>query len=315
MGLTHFANTTPTKVLGVSRALDTVMLIPTGSFGEPLNGLTHLFEHLAIVKIHKELGTRNIYGYTTEDYIILFFKEVEPGQLRNLFKNMVFTEDDIKREKAAIYREIEQYQNSEQELFFKFLWQYTPYEKSPLGLKEDVKAISPVCVNNLAVKVAGLNLLIWTPDGLDEETRIDLQGSFNPSLKANRFVKDRKFDGRHYHIYYFRENIEKMMLLTRILQILNPDKHIQLSEKRELCALCLEKGTRNPNAWELPRLKRLAFRQIMREARDIEKNFKEKALNELESLFLFGKTWCERLKLLFGARDSELIHLMRSYEI
>jgi len=84
-------------VFGVNKAF----LFPSGSSNDKINGISHLFEHFMIKKIHAK------FGFTTEDYFIIFTNNLSDFEMAESIKRMVFDNNELRKEKILLIKEIE----------------------------------------------------------------------------------------------------------------------------------------------------------------------------------------------------------------
>ncbi|MBE0461276.1 MAG: hypothetical protein IBX60_06550 [Candidatus Aminicenantes bacterium] len=124
-----------------------------------------------------------------------------------------------------------------------------------------------------------------------------------------------EFKKRFYDVYYFNGESEKLFLLKNMLQLVNSKKHIQLTEKREMSALIIEKGCIFPKDYEINPLKVNALVEMKKEIERIRNNFLERALNELESIYFYNKSWVERIDKLLHTSSDDIINIMNKIEI
>lgn len=103
--------------------------------------------------------------------------------------------------------------------------------------------------------------------------------------------------------------------IEKIFRFKNPQKYIQLTEKREMSALIIEKGCIFPKDYEINPLKVNALVEIKKEIERIRNNFLERALNELESIYFYNKSWVERIDKLLHTSSGDIINIMNKIEI
>lgn len=286
---------------------DTVCLLPTGSAQESDRGISHLFEHIFITTTHRSCPRARVKGHTTEDYVILFACHISPREMKRVLESMVLSVEEVEIEKKILVREIERERHKEEEFFFKFVWEGTQYEKSPLGEIQSVGAIGLDRLEDLRKRLQ--QLFFFTGDsGVDIIPPLPAGGMPAGTLALHR-KKSARFDDKEYDIYYFSGEVEAMYLLERILKPLNPRHHVQLSEKKIESALIVEKGARFPGRGEISSGREEALRQIDRELAAIRGNFEERALNELESVYFYHTPWSDRIDRLFQTTDNRLLAL------
>lgn len=285
-------------------------LLPTGAAGEKVRGISHLFEHIMISKLHHDHNPLIASGHTTEDYVILSCKGITSREIINTLQQMKFKGEEVDRHKGVLIKEIERESVNDEEAFFRFLWQNTSYEKSPLGTVEDVAIITSGMLETMRLELLEKPLFFYS-DAADLEIS-NGNGQSPPSMPVLNisWLRNKTFRDRSYDICYFNRSIEAYYLLTRILKDLNPDKHIQLSEKKDVSALILETGTRFPTSSNIDSLRENACREIGSDLSEIRSNIAERALNELESVYFYGKRWQRRIRQLFQTGDRQLLNLL-----
>jgi hypothetical protein len=233
-------------------------------------------------------------------------------------REMSFSREEIISEKEILTREIKEKQRGEEELFFKFAWKDTDYEKSPLGEVDIIKVVTAAHLEDFKSRVLKGPLYFYTR-GPGLEIRNNPHEPTKPGgtdIPEKNFNILRKRGGRYnrkwYDIFYFNGHIEEMYVLERGLKLMNPGLHIQLSEKKRESALIVERGTRFPAGAGITSFREKALREIEKEVADIKENFAEQALNELESIYFYHKRWSERLERLFQTTDGRLLAMVKS---
>jgi len=280
---------------------DLAGLIPFGSAREKFNGLSHLFEHFLIANFYK-IGIRA--GFTTEDYIMFFFEKMHPGYFISRLKKLGFNKEIIESEKERIKEEIYKKKLDNEERFFKIIWQNTIYSKSPIGNVADVNKISVKDLEKLRKEILKMPLYFFKRNG----SVIIFRRSSNKKRKEIEIkITHRKheFKKRFYDVYYFNGESEKLFLLKNMLQLVNSNKHIQLSEKKKMSALIIERGSCFMNKSDFAKLRETAIREI---ATNLDRmNFYEKAIKELESIYFYRETWSKRVNKIFKINDEDLL--------
>jgi hypothetical protein len=304
-----------------------VCLLPTGSANENINGISHLLEHLLIVKFLHTFKVKKPSGYTTEDYVIMFLPGIPLKKIMETLQGMSIGQRELESHKRILIKEIERESANEQEAFFRFVWHGTGsgYEKSPLGTVEDVHTITVDMLEELRREILKKQLFFYSNStGLETlnasesenmtDTRVDTLPSSFPGINVTwRRDKTYQVKGktRCYNICYFNSHIEAFYLLQQILKALNPGKHIQLSEKKRMSALIIEAGVQFPTANNIEPLREQTLRELDLDLSEIKENFRERALNELESCYFYGKSWQERIRQLFQTTDRQLLSMVR----
>lgn len=290
-----------------------VCLLPTGSAAESVEGISHLLEHLLIFELIDRCAGVMIDGHTTEDYVILFCPYLSLENIIQTLRSMVLANANLETHKERLKKEIEAELANREEFFFRFVWEGSDYEKSPLGKADRVDTISGAALDTLRCRLLQETIFGYTQGGgvtiLNPAAAAQVQPQPLPPVPID-WVKNKPFGERRYDICYFNRDIEVFYLLERMLKLLNPDKHIQLSEKKKMSALILEKGTRFPID-QVKAVKQKALEQITVEVSEIKSNFEESALNELESMFFYGCPWPERCRRLFRTTDLRITELIK----
>jgi hypothetical protein len=284
-------------------------LLPTGSAAETNQGISHLFEHILIARSHRLFPQSRVRGHTTEDYVILFGRGLTAVDMGRVLKEMSLAPEEIESEKEGLIGEIEQERHREEEFFFRFVWQGTDYEKTPLGQIEAVRAIGVALLEGLRAQLLHMPLYFYTGDSGLQIVNPPAAAGMPPTSLNIRRRRSEPFGDTHYHIYYFNGQIEAMYLLERVLKKANPDHHVQLSEKKRESALIVQQGARFPTGDTISSLKESVLREIRHEVSGIQENFDEKALNELESVYFYNTRWSQRLDRLFRTSDRQLLTL------
>lgn len=301
---------TPTKAPGTAKESFTACLLPKGAACEKVRGISHLFEHIMISKLIHGCNASTAAGHTTEDYIILFCNGITPEEIMETLFRMRFTGDEVARHKRILIKEIEMESTNDEEAFFRFVWLGSDYEKSPLGTVSDAASITPSMLEKTRLELLEKSLFFYGSETGVEIFNGNPQVPLHTPASTITWLRNKTFRERHYDICYVNRRVEAYYLLTRILKDLNPDKHIQLSEKKDMSAFILETGTRFPTGRNISPLREKALKQIESDLYGIRSNTDERALNELESIYFYGKRWQERIGELFKTTDRELSKLL-----
>ncbi len=255
-----------------------------------------------------------IKGFTVEDYIFLYCQNTDAEKFIETIKNIKITASELSKLKLILKKEIQKKTNTENEKFFKRIWKKTIYEKSPRGDLKLIDKINIKDIMNLKYKVLKMPLYFY---GGNNKVNI-LNGKINYKKNNNQFnVLYNRYifhKNTHYNIIYFINEIEKIYIIEKILQQKNPTKHIQISEKRKMSALILEKNCVFPQISEINFLKEKALEKLKTEINQIKKNFCERALNELESVFFYNIHWVKRIKKLFNISENDIIRIIKKVE-
>lgn len=217
--------------------------------------------------------------------------------------------------KKELIEEIKIQSGKEKEAFFRFVWQGTGYEKSPLGTAAEVNTITPAVLDDLRHKILSRDTFFYSKTtGLEIRNGHEKEASLSPFLSTIPWRRETTYHGcgssRCCSICYFNNNIEVLYLLTRVLKNLNPAKYIQLSEKKMMSALILETGAKLPGKNNIRPLLEETGRQLHIEIIRIKKKTGLRALNELESVYFYGRRWQERIKKLLQTSELELLDLV-----
>jgi len=302
---------TPIKVPG-NKELLVVCLLPTGSANEKTKGISHFFEHIFITKLLHNFTFSKISGHTTEDYVMLFCYQITPRKILETLQRMTFEKREVENHKRTLIEEIEMEAFKEEETFFRFVWQETGtgYEKSPLGTIEEVGTVTVDMLGEVREEILKGQLFFYSsPFGLDIINRFEDVKVTGINAWWRNKTYQRKGNNRCYEICYFSNRIEVLYLMVRILKALNPGKHIQLSEKKRMSALIVESGVQFPTLRNIGPLREKALGELERDLAGIKTNINERALNELESVYFYGKRWQERIALLFQTTDRQLLDM------
>lgn len=287
-----------------------VCLLPYGSANERVKGISHLFEHILISELCLRYKPLKIRGYTTEDYVVLFCTNITSREVVQTLQQKSFIKEDLELDKKDLIEEIKSESSKEEEAFFSFVWQGTVYEKSPLGTVKGVDTITSIMLRDFRAELLKNRLFFYNCScGLQIINRDEFTPSFSPGLIISH-RRYKAFQGKHYNIFYFNHSIESLHLLLKILKDLNPDKHIQLSEKKEKSALIFETGTRFPTNCHMEPLRERALLGLRHDLSIIKINVKERALNELESVYFYDRSWRQRIKKLFQTTNRQLLEMV-----
>lgn len=285
-------------------------LLPIGSSNERIKGISHFFEHILITKIQFFHRNAGIIGYTTEDYVILFCSHLNFEKFINTLERFKLEPYELKWHKEILIREIEKKRFEKEEEFFRLVWGNTNYENSPLGNIDEIKTITVKDIDNLNSQVQK-TVIFYFSRGTGLKT-FNKTGVGEKILDLNiHLCKSLTYRNKSYNIIYFNGQLEKMILLSKIIRDLNKTKHIQLIEKKALNAFIIEKGTCLPDAYNIADLRESAIKGIENEIKEINRNFNERALNELESIYFYGESWSERISNLFKTSDEQLLKIVK----
>lgn len=175
----------------------TVMInVATGSFYETAeqSGLSHFLEHVcfkgtvkrptprditteldSIGAVYNAFTSRQMTGYWAKADVRHFLKIADV--CADIFKNSVFPEAEIKKEKGVVKGEIDMYADDPQEkiseALIKHMYKGEPAERDVLGTKETVSAITrEVIVAYRTSQYTGPNTVITIAGGIDEKEMI-----------------------------------------------------------------------------------------------------------------------------------------------
>ena len=291
--------------------LSSSFLLPIDSSEEEMSGVAHLLEHVLIVFIEHVLGQAKNIGQTVEDYIMLLCDGIELETFLDILNDLRFNDDIVNTEKEMIRSELKFRGRGYNEIFFRKVWENTDYEKSPLG---DLMTLSDIGIRELETlkrkilrnkilnfsKKSGINIGNPCKEN-DSIKKADM--SFLRSKHLLCFEKE-------YKILFFDKIKEEVFVLVQVLKILNPNKHIQISEKLTESALIIENDCMYPKFQEIKELKKEAMRIITNEIAEIKESFYYLSINELESRFFYNKSWKTRIKLLRKTNDRALFNVL-----
>ncbi|MBE3140297.1 MAG: insulinase family protein [Thermoplasmata archaeon] len=285
------------------------VLLPIIESHEKASGISHIIEHLTILKSRNEIVLN---GCTTEDYIFFFSNESSYGRVLDLVQNQWLNRSELEIAKRSVVAEIRRKRRETGEIFFSKVWSGTPYENSPMGTIRSIKSISLDSIKRyledlsrkpVYVLTQGNRVLIHgDPSNVHNEARNKLKIS-----RTGRF----NYKGNSYRTIYFTNDNETLFLIEHMLFQNNPKKLIQLCEKKSMSALILEEGIVFPKIDELQILKKGALKEIRNIFRKTESNFIERALNRLESMYFQNVPWEKRMKYLFQLPNDQLFNTMR----
>ena len=303
-------------------------LLPTGSASEEIAGISHLFEHILVTALQNHYRhaypKHRVHAHTTEDYVILFCSHYTTENIVQTLKGMNFEEIEVEDQKKQLKDEIEREALNREEFFFRFVWESGEYEKSPLGAVAGINTITGAILDDFRRQLLCQNIFFYSRgNGVEIVNLATMEigpasGRLLSFPVAQTWRKSKIFQGKAYDIYFFDRDIEAFYLLEWVLKELNPARHIQLSEKKWMSALILEKGTEFPSTENIGFLIETAFAGISRDLADIKANFREQAVNELESVYFYGRQWGERVARLFrttGDNLLELVQQIRSFNL
>lgn len=296
-------------------------LLPTGSASEEVEGISHLFEHIFVKILHNHYPYSYpklpAYGHTTEDYVILFCRHFTVEDIMQTLERMNIEEINLENQKDILKEEIKRETSNREEFFFRFVWEGTNYEKSPLGSIARVDTITAAILEDFRRQLISKNILFYSREkGIEILNLSNSENSPAPGKPlslpiAQTWKMNRPFREKWYNIYFFDRDIEAFYLLERVLKELNPARHIQLSEKKRMSALIVEKGADFPLGQNISFLKEKAFEGINKDLADIKANFREQAVNELESVYFYGQQWQDRVARLFNTTENQLSELVK----
>jgi len=257
-------------------------------------------------------------AHTTEDYVFIT-GIITPQQVMDEFYRLKFDEESLNLQKNCLTDEIIRESPNFREFFFSFAWEGTNYEKSPLGIIEELNPITPDVMETFKQELLMKPVYFYTRDKgietVENTSCITRQEKESlPFILPVPFTwrRDKVFRGVSYDIFYIDRDIEVFYLIERVLKLVNPSKHIQLSEKRKMSALILESGTCMPKQGDIEFLRKKVLEGINEDIESIGKHFRERAVNELESIYFYNKKWEERINELFGVTGTRLSQVFGS---
>lgn len=291
------------------------VLLPTGSESETARGISHLYEHLLLAQINTR-APGLLWGHTTEDYIVLFFEKLSAGEIIPMIRGAVFGPDEMGRQYKKLQAELHREKENKDEAFFRFLWQGSRYERSPLGDIREIFGVTPGELEAFRDRLSQEDWYYFTAgEGVQAVTHDNEPESGPEALTAMnqgaRWRKDVRFNGKTYDICYFSRDIEEMVLVRQMLKSLNPGRHIRLSEKKKCSALIMEKGICYPDAAAIPSLKEESLQVIHADIEEIKQDFESMAVNRLESEYFYGISWEERIDKLNRTPDEPIRNIFQ----
>ena len=286
---------TLTMARGKNKIFSDIYLLPIGSAQENINGLAHLFEHLLVNHIRDSLK-RSLFGYTTEDYILIFCQGVDRGDFIKGLKSMKQVPGELLKEQNSVIREIEEKGAQPGEIFFREVWTGTRYEKSPQGTKESITDITFKDITDLKEYILENNIYSFSVTrGIYVSTSSSLISRQKEKLPANKSFRYRE---SNYIVHFASDHIKQWQIIEKILQLKNPTFHIQLSQKKEMAALVLEKGCNIPYDSELNFYFDRAVSALLEDFRLLEKKKVQLGVAELRNIYFYNQKWSDYVLLL-----------------
>ncbi len=277
------------------------ILFPTGDSNEKRPGLAHLFEHLFL----KYLNRHNVLcsGFTSEDYVLANFYNSTVDDVLRLLDDLIFSDSNILMEKEIILNEIQQERLSTSELFFRKLWKGTAYENSPLGSPDFLSSIAFNDLINYKYKVTSSVKYLFTSANDGSVSKIE-NTSWKNTIMNKSVSRDTKhrfdFEENQYIDIEIKNESEILYLIKEIISIFNPGKLVSIFEKKNIRSFVLEASCILPYREEFEKLLPAATRNIKTQLTEIENQFQDRALNELESVYYKNKKWSERRQAFFS---------------
>jgi hypothetical protein len=209
--------------------------------------------------------------------------------------------DEFEEQREILLREVEEKQSNEEETFFEEVWRNTKYAKTPAGNTIDIKTIGIRDISDLRYKIMAGPLFLYNKNsGLKQFNKHLHNVAPSKRKKTVDLIRGFKFAGTGYRVLFFEGEVEALFLIERILSIVNPEKLIQVSEKKTKSVLIIEKECEFPGYREIKEMIRKALKEIEKEINEIKEDFTEKALNELESIFFYNESWQNRIQRLYS---------------
>ncbi|MBN2260740.1 MAG: insulinase family protein [Clostridiales bacterium] len=259
----------------------TGILIPVGSSNDSIIGTSHLFEHLLL----SNFNNSGQFGFTTEDYIAIIVKHCEYLYLLDLIRKMRISNKEIRKEKNKIMLEIEEKRKSISEIFFKIIWADTIYQNSPLGCAHSINAIQRLDL--IKKKEQILKLPIYTNNKQKEIAYNIKESVARGALFTVLFKRSLSINKREYGVIYFLNDLDYLILATEILKIANPNKHIQISIKKKLCAIIIQWGSVFPEYRNMNAFMTKAIQKMNIEINKMNENVFKRILFSLESFYYY----------------------------
>jgi len=291
--------------------LNSVVLLPGGSANEKKRGISHLFEHLFIANLFRNNIRDWVSGFTREDYIIILIAKINLKDLLTLTRNIKIEQEILTKEKDLVLNEIQHKKNSEAELFFNEVWRDTKYSHSPLGNISDLKNITIKDIVLFKEKILNGPIFLYSKnEGLSVHNKKSHKEQGYSKLRILKQKRRIFFRNNHYIVTYCKGEPGIIYLASRIISLFNPNSHIQVSEKKDLCALIMEEETKIPTGQDIYKLIPESLLRINEEVKGITNDFREVAINELESYYFYKKPWTLRIQQLASINEIQIVSLL-----
>jgi hypothetical protein len=289
----------------------TALLIPIDA-RKKSNGIPHFFEHLLLNELRMNPPSL-VYGYTTEDYIILYGDNLRHSVSIKRIENMQFGSSAIASEKIFMSKEIRKAKDSIDEKFFTKVWGNTIYEESPLGKLKQIESITKGDLIQFRNEILKRPVYFYYENGsLHEVNRLTARpGTYREKFEIMK-NREMSFNNKCYIVCFLKGDAGEIYMVSKILTLKNPRKHIQLSVKKKMMALILEGGIQFPGDQEIEVLKEEAYDEIKEIAVEIDKSFVERATKELESKYFYNVSWSYRIKKIFAIPTSRIISILNN---
>lgn len=282
--------------------LITTVLIPYIPTNYRNYTLAHLFEHIIISEFDNGIG-----GLTTNDYIMLFCSKCSNEEVVETMESLKIEEVNIERNREKIRSEIIKSMKVRNEIFFRKVWDGTIYEKSPVGTESEINIISRKDLIGMQKKVIKGTIYIYN------NYKISI---FNKHVDKNNYKIKKiniinkstfKHDKNYYKRIIFEGESDIFNLICEMLSFFDPNRYVQLIEKKQLSTIILERDFIFPEYNELITLKTKCLKEIQRVNLLLDKSYFHKSMKELISFFYHNKIISDRIKYIFNIDDKEII--------
>jgi len=216
-------------------SVTTTILVKTGSRYETVHesGIAHLIEHMIfkgtklrgnskIIANDIELMGGHMNAFTSQEYTGFYLKAPKQNFLKvldvlsDIFKNSIFPEGELIKEKSVIYEEIKMYEDMPMEKvndqFLEKLFINHPLGRNIAGTKESLEKISRQdCLDFIDKYYSNKNIVIvvaggFSFDGLQKSLNELFRGEDNKKEISFQIAKTRQLDNEYFE---FNKKIEQ----------------------------------------------------------------------------------------------------------